>query len=201
MSTIAEELEKHRRLMVLSHVSGRLLDVGCGENNLVRAHGDGIGVDVHNWGDVDLIVKDSSKLPFFDSSFDTISFVASLNHIPNRQEVLHEANRLLKDDGCILITMISPSLSRVWHKIIGRWDPDQTERGMKDGEVWGLTFKQMAEILNEAGFDLVSRRRFVFWLNNLYIAQKKPVVMRPIRQEVPMPAPAGQIRFEEAHPQ
>ncbi len=44
--------------MVLKHVRGRLLDIGCGKNRLARAYrekgGDGIGVDVYDWGNVDL---------------------------------------------------------------------------------------------------------------------------------------------------
>ena len=70
---------------VRSHVSGRLLDIGCGTNSLVRCYqGEGVGVDVHQWGDVDLLVEDSAELPFGDAQFDTVTIIAALNHIPNR---------------------------------------------------------------------------------------------------------------------
>ena len=39
--------ERHK--IVLSHVNGKLLDIGCGENLLVKQYGDGIGVDVFPW--------------------------------------------------------------------------------------------------------------------------------------------------------
>ena len=39
-------LEHRRATAVLPHVRGRLLDVGCGSNQLVRRYGDGMGVDV-----------------------------------------------------------------------------------------------------------------------------------------------------------
>ena len=85
--------------MVRATVSGRLLDIGCGENQLVReiraAGGSGIGVDVYPWPNVDQVVENTAVLPFPDRSFDTITFVACINHIPNRAEVLLEARRLL----------------------------------------------------------------------------------------------------------
>src|SRR5262249_4425778 len=89
--------------VVLNAARGRLLDIGCGTNRLVAQYrgggGDGVGVDVYPWEGVDLIVEDTSKLPYPDASFDTISFVACINHIPNRIDVLREAHRVLKPGG------------------------------------------------------------------------------------------------------
>jgi SAM-dependent methyltransferase len=169
---VVKGLEHRRTAMVLTQIHGRLLDVGCGENQLVRQYGNGIGVDVFDLGDVDLVVADTADLPFADQSFDTASFVASLNHIPNREAVLREAKRCLKEDGRIVVTMIPPHLSIVWHRIIRPWDPDQIERGIKAGEVWGFTRRQMQNLLRDAGFQIVSHKRFEFGLNNLYVATK-----------------------------
>lgn len=38
--------ERHK--IVLSHVSGKLLDIGCGENLLVKQYGDGVVVKISN---------------------------------------------------------------------------------------------------------------------------------------------------------
>jgi len=107
---VVETLARRRRERVHRYVRGRLLDIGCGDNRLVREHGDGIGVDVLDWGDVDLVVENTADLPFKDRSFDTVSFVACLNHIPNREEVLSEARRVIKADGRLIATMIPPRL-------------------------------------------------------------------------------------------
>ncbi len=86
--------------IVMKYCRGRLLDIGCGNNQLVKAYGnDSVGVDVYDFGGNALIVKDSSDLPFEDGSFQTVSFVASLNHIPNHRGVLREAHRLLSEGG------------------------------------------------------------------------------------------------------
>ena len=41
-------LESRRLAVALPYVRGRLLDIGCGYNNLVRAYGSGVGVEVPN---------------------------------------------------------------------------------------------------------------------------------------------------------
>jgi SAM-dependent methyltransferase len=174
VSRIVSALELKRRQMVLEQVRGRYLDIGCGMNRAVQDYrkggGDGIGVDIYDFGGADLIVPDTARLDFPAGSFDTISFIACLNHIPNRGEVLREARRLLRPRGRVLITSLPPELSAVWHFLVRPWDEDQTERGMKEGEVWGMSTAQIKNLLADTGFDLIGHRRFVFGLNNLYIS-------------------------------
>lgn len=159
--------------IVLPYLEGSLLDIGCGTNELVRSYsGKGIGTDVYQWGDVDVIVEDTAKLPFDDKTFDTITIVATLNHIPNRTQVLLEAKRVLKDSGKLIVTMIPPKISRVWHGIRKPWDADQSERGMKEGEVYGLTENELSELLSEAGFEITFKKKFMLGINNLTIAKK-----------------------------
>ena len=158
---------------VLPQVRGRLLDIGCGANELARRQGKGsVGVDVFQWGDVDLVVEDTSKLPYDDASFDTCSILAALNHIPNRGDVLKEAYRVLKPGGRMILTMIPPTISQVWHFLRRPWDADQTERGMKEGEVWGLTPKAVKELLRDAGFEVTTEQRFMLGINRMTIGEK-----------------------------
>ncbi len=159
--------------MVLPHVRGRLLDIGCGLNELVHAyHGDGTGVDVYQWGSVDLVVEDTARLPFEDGEFDTVTIVAALNHIPNRAEALTEAYRVLRPQGIIITTMIPEPVGRVWH-FLGRYrDSDQIERGMKPGEVHGLSQGEVNRLLERAGFKITYEQRFMLGFNLLTIGAK-----------------------------
>lgn len=158
---------------VLPFVSGRLLDIGCGTNDLVKAYkGDGVGVDVFDWGSVDIVVEDTSKLPFKPAEFDTVTIIAALNHIPNRQDVLTEAHRILGNEGKLIITMIPPMISTLWHNIREPWDVDQTERGMKEGEVYGLNQKDIHGMLKKSGFTVAHEERFMLGVNLLTVARK-----------------------------
>ena len=162
-------LQDGRVRAVLPHVRGRLLDVGCGANQLVRRYGNGVGVDVHPWPNVDVVVRDTAALDWTPGTYDTVTLIACLNHIINRQAVLEECRRVLRPDGRIVVTMLTPRISRVWHWIRRRWDPDQLERGMQAGEVYGFTPLEMVEMFRAHGFRLQSTKRFMCGLNRLYV--------------------------------
>ncbi|MGD8628518.1 MAG: methyltransferase domain-containing protein [bacterium] len=162
-----------RTRVVLPHIRGRLLDVGCGLNELVKAYtGEGTGVDVYQWGDVDLVVEDAGDLPFEDGEFDTVTVVAALNHIPNRADALAEAYRVLRSGGRIIVTMIPAPVGRVWHFARKPWDADQMERGMGPGELHGLSRGEVHRLLKGAGFRISSEERFMLGLNLMTIATK-----------------------------
>ena len=172
LDLIGNILYQKRIQNILPLIKGKLLGVGCGTNELVKKYGNGIGIDVFQFGGADLIVADSSKTPFINNEFDTVTFIASLNQIPNRLEVLKEMRRLLKKDGMLIITMISPGISRAWHYLRKPWDKDQIIRGMKKGEVYGLSTKQVGILLKQAGFKVNKINRFMLGLNKIYIANK-----------------------------
>ncbi|KIX12353.1 class I SAM-dependent methyltransferase [Dethiosulfatarculus sandiegensis] len=161
--------------LVLSQVKGNLLDIGCAENKLVAMYrekgGQGLGVDVHPWPGADQVVADTSKLAFADGNFETITLVACLNHIPNREDVLKEAARLLSDQGRLILTNLTPFISRLWHAF-AFWDADQDDRGMKPGEVWGLTDSELSSMLAHAGLKIELKKPFSWGLNQLYICKK-----------------------------
>lgn len=164
-------------MAVLPFVEGKALDIGCGENRLMkiyRSQGkDGIGVDVFPFNGVDMLV-DTEKLPFADGEFDTVIMMASLNHIPvqKRTAVLREAARVLNNNGRLLITMINPFIGYLCHKLVW-WDKDQNERGMKEGENFGLPNKYVIKTVSSAGFDLLFTKKFLYGLNNLFCFAKK----------------------------
>lgn len=165
-------LEEERMRMVLPEVTGRLLDVGAGPNTLVKRHGDGVGVDVFDWGGGVQVVEDTSRLPFPDGSFDTVSFVACLNHIPYRAAALAEAWRLLRPGGRVVITMIDPILGDIGHAVWW-YSEDKHRGGMVEGEVGGMWTSTIVELCKTAGFELIKHTRFVYQMNNLYVFERR----------------------------
>ena len=170
-------LEEERIGAVIPHIRGRLLDVGCGNNRLVKTYGDGVGVDVYDWGGGSQIVKTSARLPFAEDSFDTATLLASLNHIPEREETVEEIGRVLKPGGRLLVTMIDPFVGYVGHKIW--WYSEDKERGMEPGETYGLWNRDIVRLCESKGFSYKLHSRFVYFMNNLHVfelSQPPPAV-------------------------
>ncbi len=165
-------IDHERVRMALPHCRGRLLDVACGKNLLVGAYGKGVGADIHPYPEIS-VRCDSSRLPFRKSSFDSIALLACLNHITRRSETLDECHRVLASEGRLILTMISPRIGWLSHRIRLRHDPDQLDRGLGAEEDLGLQNREVVRLLEAARFKPVVHRRFMWGLNNLFLAEKR----------------------------
>jgi ubiquinone/menaquinone biosynthesis C-methylase UbiE len=130
-------------------------------------------VDVFPWEGVDVVVTDAAKLPFEDQSYETVSYLACLNHIPNRADALSEAHRVMKPGGRLIVTMIPPVWGTFIHWIRFRNDPDHTDRDIDhDHELLGMHSTHVKSLIKDAGFELLDYKRFVFGINGIYVAEK-----------------------------
>lgn len=174
---------------VAKEVRGFCLDAGCGKNNrFVKQYlgGNGKGIDVFPYEGLteENIVRDMTHFPFADCSFDSVSFVANLNHVPrtNRDKELAEAYRVLKSGGNIIVTMGNPMAEMLvhhvvhWHdKIFGTDYDMDSERGMEDEEEYYCTNSEITERLLRAGFRNIAKKYFVtqWGLNHLFVGWKR----------------------------
>lgn len=167
-------LEKIRIYQVLKFCRGRVLDIGCGYNNLIRNYpGEGIGIDVYPWEGVDIVVNNSSRLTMFrEEEFNTVCFVASLNHIPYRMDALSEAYRVLKKDGLLIITMIPSNIGKIWHFITEPFWGEGKKRKIQKGESGGLSHQMVIDMLKKCNFQLQKISQFQLGLNRIYLAKK-----------------------------
>lgn len=166
-------LDDERVIMAMEYAKGKALDIGCGANNFIRSYGNGVGVDVFPWEGSDKVIKSADDLPFKARSFDTVSYLACLNHIPERMGSLHEAYRVLSPGGVILVTMIPPRWGRFIHWIRFRNDPDHKDRHIDhDHELLGMHPTHVRSLLSDAGFTDIRRKKFVFGINSIYIGTK-----------------------------
>ena len=179
-------LRGERMQIVATHCKGKVLDVGCGPGNLfIKQYiGDsnGLGIDIFQYSGVENVVDDMTNLPFEDGSFDTITLIAVGGHIPrsSRSAEFREICRLLKPDGTLLMTEGEPITQYLAHKwshlynaLRGELDMDE-ERGMKEDEEYCMPRKELLSYLNNPPLKLTRRLRFMWGLNNLYIARKIP---------------------------
>lgn len=89
--------------------SGRFLDIGCCQGGLAGYLKDFHYFGVDN-GDNDFagftkIDLNQKKLPFEDGAFDAVNCSAVLEHLFYPLEMLQEIKRVLKKDGCALISL------------------------------------------------------------------------------------------------
>ena len=92
-------------------LGGRLLDFGCGSKpyrSLFEVD-EYIGLDFENAGHPHLneqidVFYDGKRIPFPDSSFDSIFSSEVFEHVFNLPDVLTELNRVIKPGGLILVT-------------------------------------------------------------------------------------------------
>lgn len=169
-------------------VSGRCLDVGCGYHNKFVTEwlgGNGKGIDVYRYEGLtdENLVEDMTHFPFADASFDTVTFIANLNHVPqsNRDIELAEAHRCLKPGGKIIVTMGNPLAELAVHRVVAWYDSwfgtnvdMDNERGMSEEEAYYLLDSEIVERLRRAGFKSLRKKYFVTqWaLNHMWVGTK-----------------------------
>ena len=176
-------LREERMRVVAEHCRGRVLDIGCGPHNLFvqRFIGaeNGIGIDVFAYEGVSQVVEDATRLPWADCSFDTVTLIAVGGHIPRSQRPaeFREIARVLKPRGRLVLTEGEPLtqwLAHVWWhfylSLQGKTDIDH-ERGMKDDEQYCMPRAELMHYLNAPPFRVVQHRRFMWRLNNVYVAE------------------------------
>lgn len=174
--------ERMRRVAELCR--GKVLDVGCGRENLfIRRYlgtEDAEGIDVFAYEGVDNVVEDLTRLPFEDESFDTVTLIAVGGHIPKGQRAgeFREFSRVLRPGGRLIMTEGEPVTQLLLHKwqaiyypLMGKVDMD-SERGMDEEEEYCMPRKEIELYLNTPPLTLLEHRRMMWGLNNIYVAER-----------------------------
>ncbi|MGD9889297.1 MAG: class I SAM-dependent methyltransferase [Halothiobacillaceae bacterium] len=95
---------------VAQHIQGCLLDIGCGEKPLMPFLDDAveyIGLDypptvAKGYSGKADVFGDGQCLPFKDASFDSISILDVMEHLPNPEAAFREMVRVLKPGGILV---------------------------------------------------------------------------------------------------
>ena len=170
-------------------VIGFCLDVGCGKNNRFVTeflNGNGVGIDSYPYEGLtdEHLVDDLTTFQFEDETFDSISFIANLSHIPEskRDQEFGEAYRVLKPNGNIIATMGNPLAEFLTHKVVWfydkvfktKFDMDNI-RGMSEEESYFLLDPEIYERFTRAGFKRIRKKFFLtqWGLNHLFIGWKE----------------------------
>jgi SAM-dependent methyltransferase len=155
----------------------RLLDVGCFDPALLRRVrgrvARAVGIDPlakpARSGTVEVLCGQlPGDSPFDDGSFDCITMLAVLEHIPQREALARECFRLLAAGGRVVITVPRPSVDRVLAVLLTL----RLIKGMSLEQHEGYDVECTVPIFEAAGFRLVKRSAFQLGLNMLFVFEK-----------------------------
>jgi len=95
---------------ICDHLSGRVLDVGCGIGDFVKFRKQTTGTDINpetvrfcKKQGLDVIQMDIDKLPFLSGEFDGALLDNVLEHIKSPKSLIEEIYRVLKPSGTFLV--------------------------------------------------------------------------------------------------
>ncbi|MEW6468162.1 MAG: methyltransferase domain-containing protein [Bacteroidota bacterium] len=93
-------LQTYWKYIVKKHAENKSLVIQVGSGN-DRITADIVNIDLFDFPETDLIA-DCTRLPFADSSVDGVVSLAVLEHVPNPDDFLKEAHRVLRPGGFIV---------------------------------------------------------------------------------------------------
>ncbi len=110
-SKIIEQLTWNGLQSVREHLVGDLLDIGCGMKPYEKV----LGTHVDHWVGLDFALTPSGRsaadvfgsaleVPFGAATFDTVLSTQVLEHVSRPAQLLHEAQRVLKPGGYLVLT-------------------------------------------------------------------------------------------------
>lgn len=119
-----------------SFARGVVLDIGCGDGqyvvDLLPPSCNYVGIDPagDRYTEARPILQGTAEfLPFVDSSFDTVCFLTSLDHVLDYNLAIEEAKRVLKPGGRLLLATL------VWVKRAELWRDDVHWHHFRPGQL------------------------------------------------------------------
>jgi len=173
-------LREQRINAVKPHLSGRVLDVGCGSGMLAE------WVEPANYLGVDIDTvslekarqgnpshKFSDSMPATGEKFDTIIALAVIEHVKSPVDFLFTLAGYLNESSNSKIVCTTPHLSLGWAHTVGAQLGLFSRHANEEHEVL-FDRKKMDLVAVSAGLRLVLYRRFLFGANQLAILKKLP---------------------------
>lgn len=184
--------EEMLRLIQEFSDGGKLLDIGCAYGLLVNVaseHFDSYGIDISRFAvrkskeycNGNISRASAPDLPFRDESFDVITIIDTLEHVPDFNRCLNDIGRVLKRTGVLLLQLPNPL---IWAQVCGNLGlEDETHVNNFRLEQWqtilrGSKFRVekcfgfISFAFKEAKFFVKSERTAVFFPNLWIVARK-----------------------------
>lgn len=154
-----------------------VLDVGCHQGELFRQIGGRIGpsigmdpraVVVERPGVKLMSLSFAEGMPFNAASFDVITALATLEHIPNKESFARESARLVRPGGRVIITVPTPFADLIVHLLVWLRLAD----GLSMDEHHGFEPSEVPAIFQRHGFTVAHSGRFQMGLNRIFVLER-----------------------------
>jgi len=180
---LSSYLMRRRLAAAVPHVGKRVLDLGCGSAWLadrLESLEEYAGVELReervrelsarhpNWRFLSCDIE-REPLPFPERGFDTVVIAAVIEHLAEPGLLLRECCRVLLPRGRLVITTPSPLGHRV-HAVASY--VGLTARSAVAHHQRKYSRKALDTVLRSASFELVTYRRFLMGLNQLFVYQR-----------------------------
>lgn len=148
---------------VLAEMPGTLLDVGCGNGNILKILEEKSSIELFGLdlsanmikeakkrlGDsVELKIGDSEAMPWKENSFDMIICNASFHHYTEPEKVVSEMKRVLKDGGQVILG--DPTMPGSFM----RWLTNKALKWSDGGDYHLYGKKDITQLFESAGFEV-----------------------------------------------
>jgi len=164
---------------------GKLLDVGCYAGFFLKiARDDGweaVGIEPTIGGarfaietlGLDVRITTLEEAQCESEGYDALALLEVIEHVPDPNAVLREANRVVKPGGLILVE--TPTIDNWAVRLLrGKW------RHFIDGHFWFFSEKTLAALLEKHGFDVVEAVRMGRYTSIRHIAGVLRQHFRPL---------------------
>ena len=167
--------------IVPSKKGGWLLDIGCGNGAFLKWHKehgwDVYGIEVNKEAvklckekSVEVFEGELIDAGFVNETFDAITLIQALEHLPNPSSILKEIHRILKRDGLVLIGV--PNFGCFDRKLYNsKWLPLEVPR-----HLYHFELQTLKKLLENNGFKVLEVRAKGFYflgLKNLRLLRKQ----------------------------
>lgn len=184
MGLLTQRLKGQRLAMALGHVSGDVLELGCGPALLLARQGG----QINSYTGVERSPRDVARLqkqypeatflaadldedrPVFPRAYDTVLMLALVEHVYNQKRLFEMATGALKPGGRIVITTPTPFGNDVVHRIgaaIGLFSQEAA-----DDHIVIYNRRRFALVARDFGLRLAHYRRFQLGCNQLAVLER-----------------------------